>query len=144
MSRSPSSRMVVMPAQVVDVWSGRKSAISYSGRISISLGPGMGLGQRFTQATASSMSLTSQSQKPATSSRVSAKGPSMTVRRGPSNAIRLPCDEGLIRKADVGSEQILDQTFHARGYSKKGKLGPAKTPKKFVDKVAACIKQNSH
>jgi len=28
----------------------RKSAISYSGRISISLGPGMGLGQRFTQA----------------------------------------------------------------------------------------------
>jgi hypothetical protein len=55
----------------------------------------MGLGQRFTQATASSMSLTSQSQKPATSSRVSAKGPSMTVRRGPSNATRLPCDEGL-------------------------------------------------
>jgi hypothetical protein len=51
MSRSPSSRMVVMPAQVVDVWSGRKSAISYSGRISISLGPGMGSGQRFTQAT---------------------------------------------------------------------------------------------
>src|SRR5882757_10137837 len=50
----------------------RKSTISYGGRISISLGPGMGLGQRFTQATASSMSLTSQSQKPATSSRVSA------------------------------------------------------------------------
>src|ERR1700676_1683012 len=38
----------------------RKSAISYSGRISISLGPGMGLGQRFTQAPASSMSLTSE------------------------------------------------------------------------------------
>src|SRR3974390_2773056 len=67
-----------------------KSAISYSGRISISLGPGMGLGQRFAQATASSMSLTFQSQKPATSSRVAAKRPSMTVRAGPSNAIRLP------------------------------------------------------
>src|SRR6202035_4713801 len=50
---------------------------------------------RFTQATASSMSLTSQSQKPATSSLVSANGPSMTVRPGPSNAIRLPCEEGL-------------------------------------------------
>jgi peptide deformylase len=72
-----------------------KSAISYSGRISISLGPGMGLGQRFTQATASSMSLTSQSQKPATSSRVCAKGPSMTVRLGPSKATRLPCEDGL-------------------------------------------------
>jgi len=72
-----------------------KSAISYSGRISISLGPSMGLGQRFTQATASSMSLTSQSQKPATSSRVAAKGPLMTVRPGPLNAIRLPWDEGL-------------------------------------------------
>src|SRR5580700_6623196 len=55
----------------------------------------MGLGQRFTQATASSMSLTSQSQKPATNSRAWAKGPSMTARPGPSNAIRLPCEEGL-------------------------------------------------
>ena len=35
-----------------------KSYISKSGRISISLGPGIRLGQRFTQATASSMSLT--------------------------------------------------------------------------------------
>src|SRR5579883_3307573 len=34
----------------------------------------MGLGQRFTQATASSISLTSHSQKPATNSRVWAKG----------------------------------------------------------------------
>src|SRR5437762_2056438 len=50
-----------------------RSAISYRGRISISLGPGMGLGQRFTHATASSISLTSQNQKPATSSRGAAK-----------------------------------------------------------------------
>ena len=55
----------------------------------------MGLGQRFTQATASSMSLTSQIQKPATSSRVAAKDPSMTVRQGPSKAIRLACALGL-------------------------------------------------
>ena len=33
-----------------------KSAISYSGRISTSLGPGIGLGHRFTHSTASSMS----------------------------------------------------------------------------------------
>jgi hypothetical protein len=25
----------------------------------------------------------------------------------------------FVRKADVGSEQIFDQTFHARGYSTK-------------------------
>src|SRR4051812_26873181 len=40
------------------------------------------------------MSLTSHSQKPATSSRVSVKGPSMTVRLGPSKATRLPFAEG--------------------------------------------------
>src|SRR5581483_1212005 len=62
-----------------------------NGRISISLRPGIGLGQRFTQATASSISLTSQIQKPATSSRVSVKGPSVTVRWAPSNATRLAC-----------------------------------------------------
>src|SRR3954469_20767302 len=72
-----------------------KSAASNTGRISISLGPGIGLGQRFTHATASAMSLTCHSQKPATSSRVSAKGPSMTVRLSPSKATRLPCDDGF-------------------------------------------------
>jgi hypothetical protein len=36
------------------------------------------------------MSLTSQSQKPATSSFVAAKGPSITVRLAPSKATRLP------------------------------------------------------
>src|SRR4051794_36354245 len=41
------------------------------------------------------MSLTCHSQKPATNSRVSAKGPSMTVRLGPSKATRLPWDEGF-------------------------------------------------
>ena len=65
------------------------------GRISISLGPAIGLGQRCTQATASSMSLTSHSQKPATSSRAFAKGPSATVRPGPSNVTRLPNAERL-------------------------------------------------
>ena len=39
-----------------------KSASSNSGRISISLGPGIGLGQRFAQSTASAMSSTSHSQ----------------------------------------------------------------------------------
>jgi len=80
---------------IPDVWIHPKSDISYSGRISISLGPGMGLGQRFTQATASSISLTSQSQKPVTISRGWGKGPSITVRLGPSNAIRLPCEDGV-------------------------------------------------
>jgi hypothetical protein len=48
----------------------------------------------FVDPTASAMSLTFQSQKPATNSFVSAKGPSMRVRLGPSKATRLPFDEG--------------------------------------------------
>jgi hypothetical protein len=55
----------------------------------------MGLGQRFTQATASAMSLTCQSQNPATSSLVAGKGPSMTVRLVPSKATRLPSADGF-------------------------------------------------
>lgn len=47
------------------------------------------------RSTASSMSLTFQNQYPATSSFASAKDPSMTLRRGPSKAIRLPAEEGL-------------------------------------------------
>ena len=49
----------------------------------------MTLGARFAQAIASSMSLTSQMEKPATSSRVSVNGPSITVRREPSMTMRL-------------------------------------------------------
>ena len=49
----------------------------------------MALGARFAQATASSMSLTSQIEKPAMSSRDSANGPSRTVRLAPSQTIRL-------------------------------------------------------
>jgi hypothetical protein len=45
-----SSTMMASCVNVPASDSHRKSAISYSGRISISLGPGMGLGQRFTQA----------------------------------------------------------------------------------------------
>src|SRR5579859_2667686 len=89
-----------------------KSAIVLSGRISISLGPGMGLGQRFTQATASSMSLTSQSQKPATSSRVSANGPSITVRPGPSNATRLPREEGVSPSAARRMPALLSSSLN--------------------------------
>jgi hypothetical protein len=40
------------------------------------------------------MSFTCQIQKPATSSLVAAKGPSMTVREEPSKAMRLPLDDG--------------------------------------------------
>ena len=65
----------------VKLWLQRalKSLASNTGRNSISLGPSIGLGQRFTHSTASAMSLTSQSQEPATNSRVSAKGPSVSA-----------------------------------------------------------------
>jgi hypothetical protein len=41
------------------------------------------------------LALTSQIEKPATSSRASANGPSMTVRRGPSKTMRLDWALGL-------------------------------------------------
>ena len=72
-----------------------KSSISYKGRISISLGPGMGFGQRLTHSRASAKSCTSHSQNPATSSEVWAKGPSITVRLSPSKATRLPSEDGF-------------------------------------------------
>src|SRR5215475_14814911 len=50
----------------------------------------MGLGQRFTHVTASSIDFTFQSQYPAVSSFVSANGPSVTVRLFPENLTRLP------------------------------------------------------
>jgi hypothetical protein len=51
------------------------------------------------------------SETPATSSRVSAKGPSMTVRPGPSNAIRLPSEEGLQGKWDDQSRDAAPALF---------------------------------
>src|SRR5207247_4783505 len=56
-------------------------------------------GARFSHSRASSSERTCQSQYPATSSLVSAHGPSMTVRFLPSNRTRLPCELGERRPA---------------------------------------------
>src|SRR5580765_4097469 len=70
-----------------------KSSISTTWRISISESSSMGFGQRLTHSIASSFDFTCQSQKPATSSFVSANGPSMTVRWAPENLTRAPLDD---------------------------------------------------
>src|SRR6185369_2464859 len=75
--------------------SGPKSSDSQSGRISRSDGPGIGLGQRFTHSIASSIDRTCQIQNPATSSLVSAKGPSVTDRFVPLKCTRFPNLLGL-------------------------------------------------
>ena len=54
----------------------------------------MGLGQRLTHSIASSFDFTCHSQKPAISSFVSAKGPSITVRLSPENRTRAPFELG--------------------------------------------------
>src|SRR6202789_625743 len=99
-SRGPASQCLSVPGirlrrlSICSRNSGVSPAPQYSiwntGRISISDSPGIGFGQRFNHSTASSMVLTCQIQKPAMSSLVSAKGPSMTVRLGPENRTRLP------------------------------------------------------
>src|SRR5262245_5731820 len=66
-----------------------KSSTSNTCRISLSASsPSMGLGQRLTQSIASFSDLHCQIQKPAASSLVSAKGPSITVRLSPENLTR--------------------------------------------------------
>jgi DNA-binding CsgD family transcriptional regulator len=68
-----------------------KSSALNTWRISSSVSsPGIGSGQRFTHSMASSIDFTCQSQKPATSSPVAAKGPSMTSRLLPRKRTRLP------------------------------------------------------
>lgn len=72
----------------------------------------MGFGQRLTHATASSMSLTSHSQKPATSSCGGAKGPSTTSRPGPSNATRLPSDEGFSPSPVIRTPALISSSLN--------------------------------
>jgi membrane-bound lytic murein transglycosylase B len=89
--RSISARMRSSCARSSGVNSAPKSSASKTGRISISdSSPGMGSGQRRTHSTASSIDLTCHIQKPATSSLVSANGPSMVVFLPPENRTRLP------------------------------------------------------
>ena len=71
-----------------------KSSASKTWRISISDSPSIGLGQRLTHSIASSIDFTCHSQKPATSSFVSANGPSITVRSLPENWTRAPFELG--------------------------------------------------
>src|SRR5258706_9968143 len=71
-----------------------KSSGSNTWRISISESSRIGLGQRFTHSIASCFDFTCQIQNPATSSLVSAKGPSMTVRLAPENRTRAPFELG--------------------------------------------------
>src|SRR5262245_55025236 len=67
-----------------------KSSSSKICRISISLSSLCGLGQRLIHSIASAFDFTWMIQYPATSSLVSAKGPSITVRLSPENLTRAP------------------------------------------------------
>nr|WP_230960518.1 hypothetical protein [Burkholderia pseudomultivorans] len=84
------------------------SSGSKTGRISISDSPGIGFGQRLTHSTASSIDFTCHSQSQATSSLVSANGPSITVRPSPAKRTRLPrelgCSPSTSRKNIRGVE----------------------------------------
>src|SRR5688572_30039307 len=73
------------------VSSGPKSSVSKTWRISTSPSS---KGARLTHSIASSIDFTWISQKPATNSFVSAKGPSITVRFPPENRMRAPFELG--------------------------------------------------
>ena len=71
-----------------------KSSAEKIWRISISESLNIGFGQRFTHSIASSSDLHCQIQKPATSSFVSANGPSTTDRWVPEKRTRAPFELG--------------------------------------------------
>src|SRR5687768_18203266 len=84
----------------------------FRSRISISASvPGIGLGQRLTHSMASSFDFTCHSQKPAISSSVSVKGPSMTVRSEEHTSelqsrLHLVCRLLLEKKKNVDAEEL--------------------------------------
>src|SRR5262245_23039485 len=91
-----------------------KSAASNTWRISISDSPSSGLGQRLTHSIASSFEAAWNIQKPAISSFVSAKGPSVTVRFAPRNltrALRARL-KALTREQHAGLHQFLIVLAH--------------------------------
>src|SRR3546814_7655700 len=59
------------------------------------------------------MALTSHTQEPATSSRASAKGPSITVRLAPSKAILLPADEGFSPSPSIITPAFTNSSLNA-------------------------------
>src|SRR2546421_6465630 len=61
---------------------------------------------------ASSSERTCHSQYPATSSLVSAHGPSMTVRFLPSNRTRLPCALGVSRPAPTTTPDLISSSLN--------------------------------
>ena len=86
MSRSFCSCFLISPVGSLAA----KSAVSYTWRSSTSVWSN---GARFSHSIASSRDFTCHSQKPATSSFVSANGPSITVFLFPSNRTRAPFEE---------------------------------------------------
>jgi len=91
---------------------GAKSAASNTWRISIS-SPGLN-GARLIHSIASSLDLTCQSQKPATSSLDSVKGPSITVGFPAVNRTRAPFELGwpLAREHHAGLHQLFVELPH--------------------------------
>src|SRR5208282_1016307 len=94
------------------VSSAPKSSSSKTCRISISDSPSCGLGQRLTHSTASSIDLSCHSQKPAISSLVSVKGPSMTVRFSPENRTRLPFEVGCSPSAASSTPALTSSSLN--------------------------------
>src|SRR5258706_4220405 len=82
---------LLLAVDEAEVFHQAKSSASKSWRISISASvPGIGFGQRLTHSIASAFDFTFHSQKPATSSFVSANGPSVTMRFAPEKRTRAP------------------------------------------------------
>src|SRR5688572_29899578 len=89
---SDSARILSSWARSSGVNASPKSSASNTGRISTSVPPSNGA--FLSHSTASSIDFTCQIQNPATSSLVSANGPSITARVEPSKRTRLPFDVG--------------------------------------------------
>ena|SRR5688572_12551206 len=87
---------------------GPKSSGSQIGRISRSLGPGIGLGQRFAHSIASSIDWTCQIQNPATSSFALAKGPSVLPGQSPATDFFVPTGFQYAKESFRGGFLVTD------------------------------------
>src|SRR5262249_25381409 len=110
-----------------------KSSASNTCRISISASsPGMGLGQRLTHWIASCNDAHFHNQKPATSSLVSANGPSITVRFSPANLTPAPFELACSPSPASSTPALISYSLNFPISARSSWLGRAPVSEIFV------------
>src|ERR1700730_7167137 len=92
----------------------------------------MGLGQRLTHSIASGNDAHFHSQKPATTSFVSANGPSITVRFSPANLTRAPFELACSPSAASNTSPLIKSALNFPISARSSSLGRAPASEELV------------